>query len=219
MKYPKILFLLCTMLIVFSGCRSKSTEPVVQNIEVTTPDRTSQDVVLDRSNQLPTNTGNLGAGTQNGQSVKQQVGSEDSVLKKAGDYRNITFINIDDWVEYFNAELGIRLLYPRQYVIAEEGLGYYLLTGGEGVGDFYTISIQDEKNTSVESYTLLRSQQVTINGITYELEEYQTEIDSVYVSYVTQHLGKWYRFTYEYFSGFEDELDLFTQAVEQIQLF
>lgn len=213
MKYTKLALLVC-LLVVVTGCRSKDVQPIVEN-QNEQLNRTGQEIVLEGNTTFPSSN-NVSGSNSSGNNQEQDIKDSGFALDKSGDFTQITFLDINDWIPYTDADRGFSFLHPVDYIVIEETPGNFILLG-EGVGQFFTFQVQEEYQQP-ENMTLLRQQDVELNTHKFTLEEYETELGATLVSFITQHRGFNLRFSYEYFEGLEDELDMFKQSMMQIKL-
>lgn len=213
MKYIKFAVLVCLLMVV-TGCRSKDVQPIVEN-QNEQPNRTGQEIILEGNTTLPSSN-NVSNSNSSGNNTDQEVKDSGFALDKSGDFTQITFLDVNDWIPYTDADRGFAFLHPVDYIVIEETPGNFILLG-EGVGQFFTFQVQEEYQQP-EDMVLLRQQDVELNTHTFTLEEYETELGATFISFTTQHRGFNLRFSYEYFEGLEDELDMFKQSMMQIRL-
>lgn len=205
----KKLIILCVVLLALTGCKSKKAEPTEVQNDVNSVNRTGQEVLLDNGT---TENRSLGDIAVTSPPTEEQVVADDSVIKSLGSFQDVSIVNTNDWYTFLSADYEFRVLYPNDYIIVEELKGEFVLSG-EGVGDFYKISVLSYED-SIELGTLVRSNDVSINGRNFTLEEYETDFDSTILSYKINVGDYYYRLTFEYHEGLEDMLDLFVKSAE-----
>lgn len=216
-----ILNILILLVFVFVGCKSKKIQPQNTETEQNQNNTLNTGSVVIGGN-LPNNSSNNkntsnNNNTQNNtKSVKDQIQNKDSVLKLPGDYRNVDFIDVNDWTPYVNYELGLSFFYPNGYVIVQEVPGRFLLTG-EGMPDFYTLTVGPELAVVEDGVLFNKPNNITLNGNDYVIEEYKFQYGVTVISYVKQYKDNWYRFSFSYFEGYEDMLDLFNVAMSTVE--
>lgn len=207
MKYFKIFVLIFALSITLAGCRQEESQPTPTTPETNGAD--TGDITLDLPQAGDADRVVTGGASQDG--IDKQVTDKNSFVN-LGDYKNIKMIDVSDWEEYIDTFFNFSIFYPSDYVVIEETLGYFILTG-EGPGNFFRMTV-DAEDPFIPDAKLLKTHEVGINGIDFTVEEYDTMQGFNMLSYKTEHNGMEYRITYNFVEGLEDFVDLFNRSAQ-----